>query len=303
MTLSSRQQPIDSKTPVTHIGLVPQGDQVETGVRKVSRQLVKEVFQEALPPYQRQKLNKVESMPLEPVIKATREGDTASYKRLLLDKDYTITGRPNFDESYATMSSDRLKHEFLEWYLKFQSVRRRTDESWHRLEYLKSADPACLRFFMAYVKPKITNSRSYNLPRIEFLNMWLMRRETKPTKWENETLLGTLKGLFEQWDFVAEQLERKSGNSLNSKGKTVWDFWGPMERKMGRDIKNRRIVLEVAQEFPRLRDGELNHWNSMWALTLAEQVPKEQSTDTNKEEPAKSEGKEVQKEGEPEKGS
>jgi hypothetical protein len=131
---------------------------------------------------------------------------------------------------------------------------------------------------MAYVKPKITNSRSYNLLRIEFLNMWLMRQETKPTKWENETLLGTLRGLFEQWDFVAEQLERKSGKSLNSKG-----FWGSLERKMGRDIKNRRIVLEVAGEFPRLRDGELDHWNSMWALTLAEQAPKEQGTDAKEE--------------------
>jgi hypothetical protein len=65
-----------------------------------------------------------------------------------------------------------------------------------------------------------------------------------------------------------------------------------MERKMGRDIKNKRIVLEVGEEYPRRRDGELDHWNPMGGLTLAEQVPKEQGTDTKKEVPAKSEGKE-----------
>jgi len=271
MTLSSQQRLVQSKTPITHIGLVPQGEEVETGVRKVSQDLVKEVFEESLPPHQRQKLKKIESMPVEPVKIVTREGDHAAYKRLLLDKDYAIPSRPNFDETYATIPFDRLKDEFLQWCLKFQSVRRGTDESWHRIEHLKSTDPASLRFFMAYVKPKIADSHSYNLSRLEFLNMWLMRREAKPIKRENATLFGTLKGLFEQWDWVAEQLERKSMNDLTGREETVLDFWGPVERDMGRDIKNRRIVLELAEEYPRLKDGELDHWNPMWALSLAEQ--------------------------------
>ena len=81
-----------------------------------------------------------------------------------------------------------------------------------------------------------------------------------------------MKGLFEQWDWVIDEIEEKRRNStLLENGMLVWELRGPKDGELKRDIKNRRIVLEVADKYKDLKDRELDNWNLMWKLTLAEQ--------------------------------
>ena len=272
----SQQHLPHPEEPTSHIGLISQGEEIQTQVRSVSQDLVKGVFEETLPPHQQEKLADFGSKPVKKVEKVTTEGDTAAYERLVLDKDYRVSGPPDFDNNYATMPIDQLKRQLLQWYLQFTPASLRTDKhdkEWsRRIDNLRATDPAPLRFFMAYIKPNIIAGKKYNLPRWDILRLWMDRRETHPSKRGNETLFATLKGMFEQWDWVIDQIEMKRKNSTPlENGMMVWELWGPKDGELKRDIKKRRIVLEAAERHKDLKDRELDNWNSMWKLTLAEQ--------------------------------
>ena len=295
MTLPPRVLP---SPQVTHVSIISNGDDIEKGIREVSQELVKGVLKESLPEKERYKLAKLESVPTEPtkaslasssleesvpteLVKeeSNSEAEAAAYKRLFHDKDYKVTGPPRFNEDYATLPYPSLTHEFLSWYNLTRSKCQKTDEPAFQIDQLIHNDPAILRFFMAYLKPDLKNSFKYNLARLEFLNVWLQCREIKPIRGAKDSLFRTLKGLFRQWDWVADQLGKRSRDfPAGAKMGNLWKSGG----KLGSAIKSRRVLFEVAEDNTEIKDRELEHWNSMWALTLKEQNPERGGVGTEK---------------------